>query len=140
MPYIKSEDRENLNKKGLMLATASNVGELNYQITMIIQDFLNTRERESYADYNFIIGLLATMENSVSGFMRKYPKGYLDLYEGLPYRIHRCIYNYKKLIPCSSIEIIGVLRCASNELYRRKIALYEDKKIQDNGDVYDTDM
>ena len=33
-------------------------------------------------------------------------------------------------------EIIGVLECCKLEMYRRKIALMEDKKIEENGDVY----
>jgi len=33
-------------------------------------------------------------------------------------------------------EVIGVLECAKLELYRRAVALYEDKKIAENGDVY----
>ena len=32
-------------------------------------------------------------------------------------------------------ELIGVLECAKMELYRRKVAPYEDKKIIENGDV-----
>ncbi len=32
--------------------------------------------------------------------------------------------------------IIGVLECAKLELYRRKVAAYEDGKIAENGDVY----
>jgi len=31
---------------------------------------------------------------------------------------------------------IGVLECVKQELYRRKIAPYENKKIAENGDVY----
>lgn len=31
--------------------------------------------------------------------------------------------------------IIGVLECAKLELYRRKVAIYEDAKIQENGDL-----
>lgn len=31
---------------------------------------------------------------------------------------------------------IGALECCKLELYRRMIAPYEDKKIQENGDVY----
>ena len=34
-------------------------------------------------------------------------------------------------------EAIGVLECAKMELYRRMIAKYEDKKIIENGDVYE---
>lgn len=33
-------------------------------------------------------------------------------------------------------EIIGVLECVKQEFYRRAAAPYEDKKIQENGDVY----
>ncbi len=33
-------------------------------------------------------------------------------------------------------EVIGVLECAKLELYRRIAAPYEDKKKEENGDVY----
>ena len=33
-------------------------------------------------------------------------------------------------------QVIGVLECAKLELYRRILAPYEDKKCQENGDVY----
>jgi len=33
-------------------------------------------------------------------------------------------------------DIMGALEGAKLELYRRKIAPYEDKKMKDNGDVY----
>ena len=33
-------------------------------------------------------------------------------------------------------EVIGVLECAKLELYRRQIAPYENKKCEENGDVY----
>jgi hypothetical protein len=33
-------------------------------------------------------------------------------------------------------EVIGVLECAKLELYRRIAAPYEDKKMEDNGDVF----
>lgn len=32
--------------------------------------------------------------------------------------------------------IIGILECVKQELYRRQIAPYEDKKKSENGDVY----
>lgn len=31
---------------------------------------------------------------------------------------------------------VGILECVKQELYRRKIAPYEDKKIQENGDCF----
>lgn len=33
-------------------------------------------------------------------------------------------------------DVIGALEGAKLELYRRQIAPYEDKKIEENGDVY----
>jgi hypothetical protein len=33
-------------------------------------------------------------------------------------------------------DIIGALEGAKLELYRRKVSDYEDKKIEENGDVY----
>lgn len=33
-------------------------------------------------------------------------------------------------------EVIGVLECAKLELYRRLAVPYEDKKKEENGDVY----
>lgn len=33
-------------------------------------------------------------------------------------------------------QVIGVLECAKQELYRRMVAPYETKKIAENGDVY----
>lgn len=48
-------------------------------------------------------------------------KGYLE-YKGESYQT----YN----------DIIGALEGCKLELYRRKIAPYEDKKIKENGDVY----
>lgn len=32
--------------------------------------------------------------------------------------------------------VIGVLECAKLELYRRVVAPHEDKKMEENGDVY----
>jgi len=37
-------------------------------------------------------------------------------------------------------EVIGVLECAKLELYRRIAIPYEDIKIKENGDVYDSKL
>lgn len=39
--------------------------------------------------------------------------------------------NYKAVNDC-----VGAVECAKLELYRRTAAPYEDRKIEDNGDVY----
>lgn len=33
-------------------------------------------------------------------------------------------------------DIVGALECAKFEFYRRDIALYEESKIKENGDIY----
>lgn len=33
-------------------------------------------------------------------------------------------------------SVLGVLECVKHELYRRRIAGYEDEKMKANGDVY----
>ena len=33
-------------------------------------------------------------------------------------------------------SIIGILECVKQEFYRRMIAKYEDKKIEENGDIF----
>lgn len=33
-------------------------------------------------------------------------------------------------------SVVGVLECVKQELYRRRIALYEDDKLKENGEVY----
>lgn len=33
-------------------------------------------------------------------------------------------------------DIIGVLECCKQEIYRRLIAKYEDEKIKENGDIF----
>lgn len=57
----------------------------------------------------------------------------------LNYRITQEIWEYiRQYGECYSSynEVIGVLECAKLELYRRMIGPYEDRKCQENGDVY----
>lgn len=43
--------------------------------------------------------------------------------------------SYQRINDC-----IGALEGAKMELYRRVVVPYEEKKIKENGDVYDTDF
>ena len=79
MPYIKQEQRKELAQG----RPPKDPGELNYQITRMVLDYLKGKG-ESYAVFN---------------------------------------------------EIMGVFTCASAEFYRRWVAPYEEKKIEENGDV-----
>lgn len=56
----------------------------------------------------------------------------------LTYRLYKCCLDYiairgKRFF--SVCEVMGALTCCALEFYRRIIAPYEDKKIQENGDV-----
>jgi hypothetical protein len=58
----------------------------------------------------------------------------------LNYVLYRLFLKYTKLNGMSyknSRDFIGELECVKLELYRRKIVPYEQKKIKNNGDIYD---
>lgn len=81
MPYITNDARIRIDGGG----KPENVGELNYTITKVIDNYLFQKKNLHYQDFN---------------------------------------------------DVIGVLECVKTELYRRAISPYEDKKIEENGDVY----
>lgn len=59
----------------------------------------------------------------------------------LNYMITELLFDYLRAIGGSYTydkfnSLIGVLECAKLELYRRMVAPYEDKKKEENGDVY----
>lgn len=86
MPYIKQDRRDAIFGDSLKDydSAIGNAGELNFFITSVLQQYLDTKG-ESYQTYN---------------------------------------------------DIMGVLEGAKMEIYRRKVAVYEDLKIKENGDVY----
>ena len=61
--------------------------------------------------------------------------------EDMPGRLNYCISSIVfKLFednPCYSNanNLMGALSCVQQEFYRRKVALLEDKKINENGDI-----
>lgn len=58
---------------------------------------------------------------------------------GLNYSISRLCDNFimsKGLNYNTLNEVIGVLACVQQELYRRVVAPYEDQKMRSNGDVF----
>lgn len=76
MPYIDSTARLEMKYDGRPPKTA---GELNYSITMLINAYL-TRQGESYATYNELIGVL---ECAKLELYRRQIAGYEDLKMGL---------------------------------------------------------
>jgi len=56
----------------------------------------------------------------------------------LNYAIHHIISEYMKMRDVSYQaynDVIGALEAAKLELYRRRVASYEDYKIEENGDI-----
>ncbi len=56
----------------------------------------------------------------------------------LNYKITRSVLDYLPVHPRYEDfnTVIGVLECAKQEFYRRMVAVYEDEKIKENGDVF----
>ena len=55
----------------------------------------------------------------------------------LNYVITRLINELYKTSYTDLNAAIGMLECAKQELYRRRLVPYENEKIKENGDVYD---
>ena len=89
MPYIEQERREKIQNNWMI----ESPGELNYVITLMIQQYLARK---------------------IGDTSHKLEPNYED-------------YN----------EVIGVLECAKQELYRKVVSKYEDKKCKENGEVYE---
>lgn len=82
MPYITQERRNDLADTYSERDIIKTPGELNYKLTELCIEYLDT---PSYQDYN---------------------------------------------------DVIGALEACKLEFYRRLVSPYEDKKIEENGDVY----
>jgi hypothetical protein len=56
----------------------------------------------------------------------------------LVYQLTQCCLNYlpQTLRFGDYEQVIGALECTKLELYRRRVAGYEDQKCRENGDVY----
>ncbi len=72
---------------------------------------------------------------SIINVLHKVPKK--KQHGHLNYIITRLVIELKPHSYKEFNAIIGVLECMKLELYRRMIAPYEDKKIEENGDVYE---
>ena len=86
--------------------------EKRHEINLDIQELINTLEELGYekGDLNYSITLL------VQFYIKHHGKSYNTL-----------------------SDVTGVLNDVKTEFERRVVAPYEDKKIKENGDVYDWD-
>lgn len=134
MPYIKKEDRLRLLNNN----DPKTEGELNYLLTLAYVDFIKEKG-ESYGNYGYLRTeiqlLISYFSNQEIGIQTEYnninqfTQKIIDIINNF-YEINSYSSEIRKLI-------IGALINSSEELYRRKISVYEDKKIIENGDVYD---
>lgn len=81
----------------------------------------------------------------ISANDRRFLQPLVDLIEAEPlrspgelnYLLTKLVHHYASC--CSGYQgwndVIGALECAKLEVYRRKIAAYEDRKIEENGDI-----
>ena len=67
------------------------------------------------------LDMLTLDEGQMNYVITKLCRKYIDDHGGESYK------NYNALI--------GLMECAKLELYRRKVSIYEDVKITENGDV-----
>lgn len=164
MPYIKQEDRERLAKnndpknegelnylltviynkiieeKGV---SYSNYGSLRTEIQILTQfytnqllnqiceyDFQNNYRNDNYRNHNNCDVIHTSFKNFV--FRQRFKD---NVFNFIDKRINNIIYNY--LVNCNGDLkiVIGALINSSEELYRVKIAPYEDKKMLENGPV-----
>jgi hypothetical protein len=87
--------------------------------------YIKQEDREKFKDIEFLFKVRPELNKLNAGELNYLISWILNRQLGLEPRYARIN------------EIIGALECCKIELYRRKAADYEDKKAQENGDVYD---
>lgn len=118
MPYIKKGEREFL-AEGSVPTTS---GQVNYLVSLLMNSYF-----ENYDDANDIA---TEIEYAI-----------LDLYTHGVYTANNeseFSQELNKIISTCDVdisEVIGALRNAHLEFYVRKVRPYEEKKIQENGDI-----
>jgi hypothetical protein len=93
-------------------------GDLNYVLSSIIWGMLGDDplfDRAKYATRAYMHGVLLTLQD-------------LPFKQDLP----------SKKVTRKNVMLHGVLGDVMDELYRRRTAIYEDRKIYENGDLWDS--
>lgn len=148
MPYIPSDERQNLDKfVDEMIASVNGGQEYNgedfFEFLKTVEDgkvegnvnyflstFLNKYYTEkNYKTYNRIQGILA--------FLMVLQNSSFHEFEGdLVIETLLTILDITVARLNDIIATFGILDCVSKEFYRRNVAPYEDTKISLNGDVF----
>ena len=140
MPYITNGRKIEL-RDGAKLETP---GDLNYVLTTVAIRYIKSQglryEHINEVVETFELVLAATQIplqfRATPGITRRLETPY-NVFE-LEELIGVLVEEFRK--QGNSQGFRGALRCAQMEFYRRVAAPYEDKKIQENGDVYPDDL
>jgi len=76
MPYIKQEDRKKYIELITLAEKIETVGELNFVITALCNNFLAKKDDESYENFNSVMGVL---ECAKQEFYRRAVSPYEDI-------------------------------------------------------------
>ena len=127
MPYLKNESKSKALKKQTC------AGELNYALTVLFLCYLD-RNRECYQTYNDIMSTLADPFVLPKPLEIKEPKTARELGSMVSFVIGKYISDNHSAD--YQLDLRGCFLCCSMEFYRRMAAIYEDKKMEENGDVF----
>jgi len=136
MPYITKQAREELSER-----TAETSGELNYNITKVIDDFVLLYGMY-YETFNTIMGVL----EKVKAVFISQDKQSLSFFEFIKEDTEALVVDIAIEIEAfvfashdtsdKTLAVLGALEGAKTEFIRRVITPYENKKCAENGDVY----
>lgn len=122
MPYIPQDRRE-----AVLGGDIQNVGDLNYYVTMQCIEFVK-ENGESYKTYLDLFACLECLKMGLAEHVE---------YTSPP--LEKAWSALKKWAdnPGNLAKSIATITMVQHEIYRRRIQIYEDKKISENGDVYE---
>ena len=122
MPYIEQIARDRLSRDGQYPTTP---GEVNYLVSVMIAN--HVRRHPDGLRYHVINDVIAQLETVIHGNGRAALEKDSLAHE---------IIGMLQLVRLPVLQVVGAVRCAQMEFYRRVAAPYEDAAIKKNGDVY----
>lgn len=133
MPYIEKHIRPVVAQGG-----ATNPGELNYELTLAIREYLRENAPLKYDQINHVVSAIDLVKRT----FRCGPPRDVTLYARIWLACDIYVKNTQRHdvtgnpINHPEFDALGALECCKLEFYRRVAAPYEDSKIISNGDVY----
>jgi len=136
MPYIEKKDREKFDNKPEMFGLSCMTKE---DLVFCLENVVLLYIDEDRTSLDFIKCSRPSSVGELNYFITKICHGYLMKLGMIKYQrindIVGAISVVEKQINNDNIDVLGALECAKLEFYRRLVAVYEDVKIRENGDV-----